>query len=525
MAMHQGELFFHTFLFMSTFLFVQKVLRSGARAPNLPPGPETRPVVGNSDIASGDAVHLKYTWWARMYGHIFSLKHGEHTTIVLNNIDSANELINKRSESFVEASPEDWKLHRETAEALLSSSNIMDHRAVQQAEGFQLLQEMIDSPQEFVNHINRASTSTLASMFFGRRLPRFESTESDEFHEINRLNAHLASSPPSHEKETELAKKRNKFYNHLVASGAKRASNKQGWSGSFAEEVLRRKDSGITRDLVPSFLGSLLESGSPTLSVFLQNLILALASNPDVQRKAQNEIERNIGYQRAPQSDDIASLPFVKAVVKETFRFRPSVPVGASLRTAVDGEFYRGYALPKGSTVVPNIYGMTHDPEYFDDAESFKPERFLQSEFGTKQGVDDNAFRQSATGANVMFGAGDQAWADLSSDLATLNATNLIWAFNFTLPKDSEGQIQFLDMHTYDYSKSTQAPSPKLTSTQLQSISIAPRNRKVRNIVEQEFVEATRVFERFEQGIPLEDRKFIEGQRAKMNPDFEHIEA
>ena len=119
---------------------------------------------------------------------------------------------------------------------------------------------------------------------------------------------------------------------------------------------------------------------------------------------------------------------------------------------------------------------------------------------------------------------------------------NLIWAFNFTLPKDSEGQVQFLDMHTYDYSvcfsssmrtciqshsyisldqKSAQAPSPKLSSTQLQSITITPRNRKVRNIVEQEFVEATRVFERFEQGIPVEDRKFIEGQRARMNPAIE----
>ncbi|KAJ8090561.1 hypothetical protein PM082_018118 [Marasmius tenuissimus] len=116
---------------------------------------------------------------------------------------------------------------------------------------------MIDRSQEFINHINRASTSTLAS-----RLPRFESTESDEFHEINHLSAHFASSPPSHKKETELAKKRNEFYNHLVASGAKRASSKQGWTGSFAEEVLRRKDSGITRNQV------------------LRNLILALASNP-----------------------------------------------------------------------------------------------------------------------------------------------------------------------------------------------------------------------------------------------------
>ncbi|KAK1219493.1 hypothetical protein PQX77_017782 [Marasmius sp. AFHP31] len=520
--MAQENLFFLTFLFMSTFLFVHKVLKTGSRAPNLPPGPDTRPVVGNSDIAAGDAVHLKYTWWARVYGHIFSLKHGDNTTIVLNNVDSANELINKRSDSFIEAQPEEWKLHRETAESLLSSSNIMDHRAVQQAEGFQLLQDMIDSPQEFVNHITRASTSTLASMFFGRRLPRFESTESDEFHEINRLSAHLASSPASHQKESELSAKRNKFYNHLIASGAKRATRKEGWTGSFAEEVLRRKNTGIARDQVPSFLGSLLESGSPTLAVFLQNLILALASNPDVLRKAQNEVERNVGYKRAPQSDDIASLPYIKAVVKETFRFRPSVPLGASLQTVVDGEFYRGWSLPRGSTVVPNIYGMTHDPEYFDDAESFKPERFLQSEFGTKQGVDDSAFRRSATGANtVMFGAGDQAWADLSSDLATLNAMNLIWAFNITLPKNEEGDVEFLDMHTYDYSKSAQAPSPKLSSTQLQSITIAPRNRKVRNIVEQEFVEATRVFERFEQGIPVEDRKFIEGQRARMNPAFE----
>ncbi|KAL0575540.1 hypothetical protein V5O48_006441 [Marasmius crinis-equi] len=522
--MAQGELFFHTFLFMSTFLFVHKLLKSGSRAPNLPPGPDTQPIVGNSDIVRGDAVHLKYTWWARIYGHIFSLKQGDDTTIVLNNIDSANELF-KREGVFTEATPEEWKIHRETAESLLSAGNIMDHAAVQQAEAFQLLQEMIDSPQDFMNHTTRASTSTLASILFGRRLPRFESTESDEFHEISRLNAQLASSPPSHEKETDLAKRRNEFYNHMVESGARKASSKKGWNGSFAEEVLRRKDSGITRQQVPSFLGSLLESGAPAAAVYLQNLILALASNPDVQRKAQNEIERVVGYERAPRSDDLASMPFIKAVVKENFRFRPAVPLSATLQTAVDGEFYRGYSLPKGSSIIPNVYGMLHDPAYFDDAESFKPERFLKSEFGTKPGVDDGAFRQVATGGNVMFATGDLAWSDLSYDLATLNTMNLIWAFNFTLPKNEEGQVEFLDMHTYDYSKSATAPSPKLTSTQLQSLKIAPRNRKVRQVVEREFVDATRLFERFEQGIPLEDRKFIEGQRSRMNPMFDEIDA
>ena len=59
--------------------------------------------------------------------------------------------------------------------------------------------------QEFINHTTRASTSTLASMFFGRRLPRFESTEYDEFYEINRLSAHLGSSfLPTKRKTTRL---------------------------------------------------------------------------------------------------------------------------------------------------------------------------------------------------------------------------------------------------------------------------------------------------------------------------------
>jgi len=54
-----------------------------------------------------------------------------------------------------------------------------------------------------------------------------------------------------------------------------------------------------------------------------------MAQNPDVQRKAQEEIDTNIGPDRLPTLSDLDKLPYVEAVIKEVLRWRPAVPLGS----------------------------------------------------------------------------------------------------------------------------------------------------------------------------------------------------
>jgi cytochrome P450 len=53
-----------------------------------------------------------------------------------------------------------------------------------------------------------------------------------------------------------------------------------------------------------------------------------MAMYPDVQKKAQAEIDAVIGCDRLPDLDDLDSLPFIDAVVKETLRWQPVIPMG-----------------------------------------------------------------------------------------------------------------------------------------------------------------------------------------------------
>lgn len=76
---------------------------------------------------------------------------------------------------------------------------------------------------------------------------------------------------------------------------------------------------------------------------------------PEVQRKAQDEIDRVLGAGRLPKVADRASLPYIDAVVKEVLRWHPVAPMGIPHMSAGD-DIYEGYFIPKGSLIMPNIW-------------------------------------------------------------------------------------------------------------------------------------------------------------------------
>lgn len=78
-----------------------------------------------------------------------------------------------------------------------------------------------------------------------------------------------------------------------------------------------------------------------------------MATHPEIQKRAQKELDEVVGSHRLPQFSDRPSLPFIDAIVRESLRWQPVLPLGVAHRSIVDDE-YNGYYIPKGTVVMVN---------------------------------------------------------------------------------------------------------------------------------------------------------------------------
>ncbi|KAI0030172.1 cytochrome P450 [Vararia minispora EC-137] len=126
--------------------------------------------------------------------------------------------------------------------------------------------------------------------------------------------------------------------------------------------------------------GTMYGGGLDTTVSSIYGLFLALVLNPDVQAKAQAEIDRVIGPDRLPTLADREFLPYIGALVKEVLRWNPVLPAGSMPHRLTQDDTYDGYLLPKGAIVVANILCMLHDEGTYCDPAQFNPERFLPTD-------------------------------------------------------------------------------------------------------------------------------------------------
>jgi cytochrome P450 len=84
-----------------------------------------------------------------------------------------------------------------------------------------------------------------------------------------------------------------------------------------------------------------------------------LALHPEVQRRAQADIDL-IAPNRLPTFDDMDSLPYIMAIIKESARWGPTVPLGLPHRVMED-DVYENYIIPKGATIFLNVWYVVYD--------------------------------------------------------------------------------------------------------------------------------------------------------------------
>ncbi|KAG8949053.1 hypothetical protein FRC03_000487 [Tulasnella sp. 419] len=192
------------------------------------------------------------------------------------------------------------------------------------------------------------------------------------------------------------------------------------------------------------------------------------------------------------------------------YRFRPLNSLLAP-HFSTEDQIYKGKLIPKDSTVVLNIWGICHDPELFEDPETFNPDRFIGSQFGMKPEVEketDSEVLKRWEG--LMFGAGRRRCpaSQISYDLLGHISASIFWAFELSPPLDEQGREKKLDPWAFECALTNNLHPFKLT--------IKPRSRRHMQVVKHNYAAATSTFEPFELELAEEDKVYVRNARQEL---------
>ncbi|XHF97147.1 hypothetical protein AWENTII_000749 [Aspergillus wentii] len=485
---------------------IRAALQAGHRPASLPPGPPTVPIFGNELQIPKAHAHFQFMKWAHEYGGIFSLKRFKNTTIVISDRKLIKELVDKKSNVYshrpaslvshlithsdhllVMQYGDTWRMLRKIVHQFFMEPNCeKEHWKVQEAEASQMLYDFLTSPGDHMLHPKRYSNSITNSLVFGIR----SKTVRDEYMEKLfalmekwSLVQELGATPP-----VDDFKLLRMLPQWMLGNWRNRALEVENLMQSLYSTVLNqvrdRRTKGVYRD---SFMDRVLDKleKTPLSESQLRFLGGALTKFPAVQARAHAEIDRVVGSERSPGWADFAELPYINCMIKEAHRWRPVSPLGVPHAVAQD-DYLNGMLLPKGSTIVLNVWAIHHDPSIYPNPERYEPSRFEE--------YPSLAPTYAASGAehrdHYGYGAGRRICPGIH--LAERNLfiaiAKLLWAFEFTQPTGSSSDIDpesgasqgFLHCPK-DYGCGVRLRSPEKGET-----------------IVREFREAREVFERFD---------------------------
>ncbi|KOM29228.1 hypothetical protein LR48_Vigan641s001600 [Vigna angularis] len=144
------------------------------------------------------------------------------------------------------------------------------------------------------------------------------------------------------------------------------------FQNSNNEEVLNISDKDLNIFILELFL-----AGSETTSSTIEWAMTQLLRNPECLEKLKSELDQVVGREREVEESDIDNLPYLQAVIKETLRLHPPIPMLVPRKAIKDTEFM-GYDIPKDTQVLVNAWAIGRDPDVWEQPFDFKPQRFVE---------------------------------------------------------------------------------------------------------------------------------------------------
>ncbi|KAK2466588.1 hypothetical protein APHAL10511_001450 [Amanita phalloides] len=437
----------------------------------LPPGPRGLPIIGNLLDLPQEFEWFHWAKYHKLYGPISSVQALGKTVVVLNTLDVCKDLLMKRSVKYSDRPPlvlagemvgwdqqmilgpygKRFKIMRKMIHAYAGTEEgAMALSSLQEVETRYFLSRLMQNPKQFMKDIRLMEASIFLQVSHGYVV----NTEGrDPFIGIVEKAAHefyIATKPGGFLVDTfPILKYLPKW---MPGAGFQRVAEE---FRKTNEEQLHRPNEFVLREMraktaLPSFSTAMIEShtdpeditlikhasnalyagGMDTLTATIVVFFLAMTLYPDVERKAQQEIDDIVGQHRLPCLADRDKLHYLNAVHKEVLRWQSIGPMGIPHYTCED-DIYKGYFIPKGSIVLSNIWNIAHDENNYKDPMVFNPDRFIARE-GLTPELDPHDF---------VFGFGRRRCpGDSLADANTFIVMAMtLSVFNIQKAKDANG--------------------------------------------------------------------------------------
>ncbi|KAL3691469.1 hypothetical protein R1sor_005120 [Riccia sorocarpa] len=135
----------------------------------------------------------------------------------------------------------------------------------------------------------------------------------------------------------------------------------------------------LTREEIKGIMENVLFAGTDTSADTVEWALSELIRNPRVLQKVQEELDSKVGRERLVEESDIPNLPYLQAVVKETFRLHTVAPLLVP-HESTEPCTIGGYEIPAKTRLFVNLHVIHRDPERWEKPLDFYPERFLKQD-------------------------------------------------------------------------------------------------------------------------------------------------
>uniref|UniRef100_A0A0W0G8I3 Putative cytochrome P450 n=1 Tax=Moniliophthora roreri TaxID=221103 RepID=A0A0W0G8I3_MONRR len=401
---------------LAAFL-VYKVATRKSYAYPLPPGPRGLPIFGNAFDMPSIKAWKTFSTWGDRWGPIMSFSALGQTFVLISEHEIADELLGKTGSLYADRPTMEMAIltgYDRALSAARYNERFREYRKLigrvigtrgnmtrfYPAEDYQanmFLKRVFDNPTDPAAATRKTAGAMILHITYGYKiketgtdpLVKLADDALAEFSDVTRPGVYIVeflpflkyipfSLFPFQKRAAECLRNCNDLSEVPFAICKAQVSSGEE-NDSYCATLL--KDETITESHMENLkwsAASFYGAGADTTVSVVYCYFLVCCLYPEVQAKAQAEIDAVVGNERLPSFQDQKSLPYIGAVVKELCRWLPIVPLAVPHR-AMQDSVYKGYFIPKGTYVIANVWKFLHDPAVYKDPMTFDPERFLGS--------------------------------------------------------------------------------------------------------------------------------------------------